>query len=189
MALRSSSCANAVQRFPSTYAPVAMACRFGWRAGKACRWCAQWLNRHTAGGEVNGPETRRGAEAPLECVLCALFLLLRGGLLLFLSTVALYRCSGDPHPGSKSKHIFLSADLPYQVIQPVRGYLEVVLLFSARLRVTRRLPESTPAPKESVSCVSAVLFLLCQSRYVLFLWVCCFLFLLCQRYSRWRANF
>jgi hypothetical protein len=29
--------------------------------------------------------------------------------------------------------------------------------------------KSTSSPKKSVSCVSAVLFLLCQSRYVLFL--------------------
>ncbi|BBP75902.1 hypothetical protein PHLH7_20060 [Pseudomonas sp. Ost2] len=31
---------------------------------------------------------------PLNALLYALFLLLRGGLLLFLSTVALYRCFG-----------------------------------------------------------------------------------------------
>lgn len=48
---------------------------------------------------------------PLNVVLYALFLLLRGGLLLFLSTVTLSRRLGDPHPGSKSKRIFLSADL------------------------------------------------------------------------------
>ncbi|WP_455925600.1 hypothetical protein [Pseudomonas putida] len=34
----------------------------------------------------------RGAEAPLKVMLLALFLLLRGGLLLFLATVTLYRC-------------------------------------------------------------------------------------------------
>ncbi|CAI8711419.1 hypothetical protein EMIT0P44_110072 [Pseudomonas sp. IT-P44] len=63
-------------------------------------------------------------------------------------------------------------------------------MFSARLRVTPKSTlKSTPSPKKSVSCVSAVLFLLCQSRYVLFLLVCCFLFLLCHRDSRSRANF
>jgi len=51
----------------------------------------------------------------------ALFLLLRGGLLLFLETVALYRCFCRSPSGIKSKRIFLSADLLFrQAIQPVR---------------------------------------------------------------------
>ncbi|CAI8939836.1 hypothetical protein EMIT0P176_50276 [Pseudomonas sp. IT-P176] len=64
-------------------------------------------------------------------------------------------------------------------------------MFSARLRVTASSTlKSTPSPKKSVSCVSAVLFLLCQSRYVLFLLgLPLFLFLLCHRDSRTRANF
>ncbi|CAI8778122.1 Secreted protein [Pseudomonas sp. IT-P74] len=38
------------------------------------------------------------------------------------------------------------------------------------MRVTPKSTlKSTSSPKKSVSCVSAVLFLLCQSRYVLFL--------------------
>jgi hypothetical protein len=51
----------------------------------------------------------------------ALFLLLRGGLLLFLETVTLYRCFCRSPSGIKSKRIFLSADLLFrQAIQPVR---------------------------------------------------------------------
>ncbi|CAI8711634.1 hypothetical protein EMIT0373P_10263 [Pseudomonas chlororaphis] len=45
-------------------------------------------------------------------------------------------------------------------------------MFSARLRVALVVEdtlENTSSPKKSVSCVSAVLFLLCQSRFVLFL--------------------
>ncbi|EIK96349.1 ImcF domain-containing protein [Pseudomonas sp. M47T1] len=48
----------------------------------------------------------RGAEAPLKVLLLALFLLLRGGLLLFLATVTLYRVSCDPHPGSRANVFF-----------------------------------------------------------------------------------
>jgi uncharacterized membrane protein YbaN (DUF454 family) len=110
--------------------------------------------------------------------------------LLFLATVALYRYFWRSPSGIKSKRIFLSADVFFAKRSNRFGsYLKVVLLFSARLRVTREHPEKPPSPKKSVSCVSAVLFLLCQSRYVLFLLVCCFLFLLCHRDSRSRANF
>lgn len=44
-------------------------------------------------------------------------------------------------------------------------------------------------PKKSVGCVSVPLFLLCQSRFILFLLGFHILFLLCRRYSRRRANF
>jgi hypothetical protein len=44
-------------------------------------------------------------------------------------------------------------------------------------------------PKKSACYASAVLFLLCQSRYLLFLLGVTFFLLLCQRYSRVRANF
>ncbi|AUG03075.1 hypothetical protein CXQ81_21490 [Pseudomonas sp. 09C 129] len=51
----------------------------------------------------------------------ALFLLLRGGLLLFLATVTLYRCFWRSPSGIKSKRIFLSADLFSRLSdQPVR---------------------------------------------------------------------
>ena len=79
-----------------------------------------------AGSSVNGAQVGESRKhegepkLPLSVLLYALFLLLRGGLLLFLSTVTLSSHLGDPHSGSKSKRIFLSADLPYQVIQPVR---------------------------------------------------------------------
>ncbi|MCY1409198.1 hypothetical protein D9M71_245380 [compost metagenome] len=51
-------------------------------------------------------------------------------------------------------------------------------------------PGLHPSPKESVSCASAILFLLCWSRYVLFLF-CCFACYCCcaNTVSRWRANF
>jgi hypothetical protein len=53
-------------------------------------------------------------------VVRALFLLLRGGLFLFLVTVTLYRFFRSPS-GIKSKRIFLSADLLFRrAIQPVR---------------------------------------------------------------------
>jgi hypothetical protein len=44
----------------------------------------------------------------------ALFLLLRGGLFLFLVTVTLYRCFCRSPSGIKSKRIFLSADLLFR---------------------------------------------------------------------------
>jgi hypothetical protein len=44
----------------------------------------------------------------------ALFLLLRGGLFLFLATVTLYRCFYRSPSGIKSKRIFLSADLLFR---------------------------------------------------------------------------
>ena len=126
---------------------------------------------------------------PFNFVVRALFLLLRGGLLLFLVTVALYRCFCRSPSGIKSKRIFLSADLLSSWGSDADcRYLEVVLLFCARPRGEPLKSVSTP--KKSVSCVSAVLFLLCQSRYVLFLLgVSQFLLFLYQRYSRCRANF
>jgi len=51
---------------------------------------------------------------PFNLLLRALFLLLRGGLLLFLATVALYRCYCRSPSGIKSKRIFLSADLLFR---------------------------------------------------------------------------
>jgi len=57
---------------------------------------------------------------PFNFVVACSFLLLRGGLLLFLATVALYRFWRSPS-GIKSKRIFLSADLFFRLaIQPVR---------------------------------------------------------------------
>jgi hypothetical protein len=100
----------------------------------------------------------------------ALFLLLRGGLLLFLAAVTLYRCFWRPPCGVKSKRIFLNADLLLHDRSNQWQLPEVVLFFSNRLRVAaRRTLRSTSSSKKSVSCVSAVLFLLCQSRFVLFL--------------------
>jgi hypothetical protein len=68
------------------------------------------------------PESTKGSRSsPLILSLRALFLLLRGGLLLFLETVTLYRCFCRSPSGIKSKRIFLSADLLFrQAIQPVR---------------------------------------------------------------------
>jgi hypothetical protein len=65
--------------------------------------------------------TKGSRSSPLIFVARALFLLLRGGLLLFLVTVTLYRCFCRSPSGIKSKRIFLSADLFFrQAIQPVR---------------------------------------------------------------------
>ncbi|PCR93742.1 hypothetical protein CP336_24930 [Pseudomonas fluorescens] len=69
-----------------------------------------------------GEEIRRGQfqnarqhkgepKLPFNFVVACSFLLLRVGLLLFLATVALYRCFWRPPSGVKSKRIFLSADL------------------------------------------------------------------------------
>lgn len=49
--------------------------------------------------------------------------------------------------------------------------------------------KSVSTPKKSACYASAVLFLLCQSRYLLFLLGVTFFLLLYQRYSRVRANF
>ena len=97
----------------------------------------------------------------------------------------------DPHPGSRANVFFWALICFFAKRSNQFGsYLKVVLLFSARLRVTPKSTlKSTPSPKKSVSYVSAVLFLLCQIRFILFLLVCRFLFLLCHRDSRRRANF
>ncbi len=49
--------------------------------------------------------------------------------------------------------------------------------------------KSVSTPKKSACYASAVLFLLCQSRYLLFLLGVTFFLLLYRRYSRVRANF
>ena len=49
--------------------------------------------------------------------------------------------------------------------------------------------KSVSTPKKSACYASAVLFLLCQSRYLLFLLGVTFLLFLYQRYSMGRANF
>ncbi|WP_278940021.1 hypothetical protein, partial [Pseudomonas helleri] len=107
-----------------------------------------------------------------------LFLLLKGGLLLFLELTLCCVFLRSPS-GIKSKRIFLSADPLLSlaikpVIQPERVLPEgsfIVLCPVARWFLAPR--KSKPSPKKSVSCVSAVLFLLCQSRFVLFLLCCC----------------
>jgi len=73
------------------------------------------------GQNLNARQHKGEPKLPFNLSLPALFLLLRGGLLLFLATVTLYRCFGRPPSGIKSKRIFLSADLLFrQAIQPVR---------------------------------------------------------------------
>ncbi|WP_334598831.1 hypothetical protein [Pseudomonas alvandae] len=65
--------------------------------------------------------TKGSRSSPLILSSRALFLLLRGGLLLFLAAVALYRCFWRSPSGIKSKRIFLSADLLFRLaIQPIR---------------------------------------------------------------------
>ena len=143
-------------------------------------------------GTLNPRQHKGEPRLPFNLSLRALFLLLRGGLLLFLATVALHRCFVRPPCGVKSKRIFLSADLLFrQAIQPVRELPEGSFIVLCPVAGhCKQYPESTPSPKKSVSCVSAVLFLLCQSRYVLFLLgLPLFLFLLCHRDGRTRANF
>jgi hypothetical protein len=73
-------------------------------------------------GKSQTAESTKGSRSsPLILSLRALFLLLRGGLFLFLATVTLYRCFYRSPSGIKSKRIFLSADLlSRQAIQPVR---------------------------------------------------------------------
>ncbi|WP_363809375.1 hypothetical protein, partial [Pseudomonas brassicacearum] len=68
------------------------------------------------------PDSTKGSRSsPLILSSRALFLLLRGGLLLFLAAVALYRCFWRSPSGIKSKRIFLSADLLFRLaIQPIR---------------------------------------------------------------------
>ncbi|WP_220459513.1 hypothetical protein, partial [Pseudomonas sp. MD195_PC81_125] len=72
------------------------------------------------------PRKHKGEpKLPFNFVVACSFLLLRGGLLLFLATVALYRCFWRPPSGVKSKRIFLSADLlSRQTIQPIRALPE-----------------------------------------------------------------
>ena len=128
--------------------------------------------RGCCAGGIQGAESTKGSRSsPLILSLRALFLLLRGGLLLFLETVTLYRCFCRSPSGIKSKRIFLSADLLFrQAIQPVRELPEGSFIVLCPVAgYFEKHPGSTPSPKKSVSCVSAVLFLLCQSRYVLFL--------------------
>ena len=60
---------------------------------------------------LNARQHKGEPKLPFNFVARALFLLLRVGLLLFLATVALYRCFWRSPFGIKSKRIFLSADL------------------------------------------------------------------------------
>ncbi len=136
---------------------------------------------------------RRGAEAPLQFSVACSFLFL-GGLFLFLAT-SLFCFSERPPIGAKSKRIFLSADTAFPVplyratVQPIQvlpcGSF-IVLYPVARPRPAK----SDPLQKNLLAASLSVLFLLCQSRYVLFLLgYCRLLFLLCLRHSRCRANF
>ncbi|EJM30911.1 hypothetical protein PMI24_00940 [Pseudomonas sp. GM25] len=59
----------------------------------------------------NARQHKGEPKLPFNFVVACSFLLLRVGLLLFLATVALYRCFWRPPTGVKSKRIFLSADL------------------------------------------------------------------------------
>ncbi len=73
--------------------------------------------RFHKGGAMEMANTRKHKgepKLPFNFVVRALFLLLRGGLLLFLVTVALYRCFCRSPFGIKSKRIFLSADLLFR---------------------------------------------------------------------------
>jgi hypothetical protein len=71
--------------------------------------------------------------------------------------------------GVKSKRIALVAVLLIYDPTSSGSALGQFLLFSAWLRGK---PQCNASPKESVSCASAVLFLLCVSRFVLFLLSC-----------------
>ncbi|XVN16424.1 hypothetical protein QZH47_11290 [Pseudomonas corrugata] len=66
---------------------------------------------------------------------------------------------------------FLSADLLFRhAIQPIRVLPEGSLIVLCPVAgCSWKHPEKPIFSKKSVSCVSAVLFLLCQSRFVLFL--------------------
>ncbi|WJK12588.1 hypothetical protein [Pseudomonas fluorescens] len=69
----------------------------------------------------NARQHKGEPKLPFNFVVACSFLLLRVGLLLFLATVALYRCFWRPPSGVKSKRIFLSADLLSRyAIQPIR---------------------------------------------------------------------
>jgi hypothetical protein len=125
------------------------------------------------------PEQHKGEpKLPFNVLLPALFIIEGRSVIVFV-TVALYCCFWRSPSGIKSKRIFLSADpLSSQglkpAIQPERVLPEgsfIVLCPVARWLLAPR--KSKPSPKKSVSCVSAVLFLLCQSRFVLFLLCCC----------------
>ncbi|MCJ8202741.1 hypothetical protein, partial [Pseudomonas sp. RGM2987] len=80
--------------------------------------------REQARSHNENPNTRQHKgepKLPFNLSSRALFLLLRGGLLLFLAAVALYRCFWRSPSGIKSKRIFLSADLLFRLaIQPIR---------------------------------------------------------------------
>ena len=129
-----------------------------------------WGNgvRRRKNGKNGGRVKLLGSRSsPSRCVLCFIMI---SGLLFCLSTRPLSQSLQGYLPGWEfnSKRIALVADAAMIVErsnQSVRC-LEAVLFFF-RL-AAGRVPTATP-PKESVSCASAILFLLCWSRYVLFL--------------------
>jgi hypothetical protein len=87
-----------------------------------------------------------------------------------------------PPFGVKSKRIFLSADAAFiESIQPFWRCLKAVLLFSIRWRgsVNQRPQKANPLQKDLLAASLSVLFLLCQSRYVLFLLGCCTFYCCC----------
>jgi hypothetical protein len=74
----------------------------------------------------------------------------------------------SPNRESRANGLLWSLCCNDQSIQPVQAfYLEVAFYHSRPGRGAS--PKYNASPKESVSCASAVLFLLCVSRYVLFL--------------------
>ncbi len=68
------------------------------------RWQA---SSHSHQGEFRNRRKHKGEpKLPFNLSLRALFLLLRGGLLLFLVAVARTAFFGDPHPGSRANVFF-----------------------------------------------------------------------------------
>lgn len=138
--------------------------------------------RRAAGGDLRGGSYWGSRSSPPSwCVL--FFIVIESLLFLLLALPGLPWLTGcSLERGANSKRISLDADAA--LINQFRRCLEAVLLFSAWS--LGRTPCGNSSPKESVSCASAVLFLLCVSRFVLFLfWIAVLVIVLLERSCVW----
>ncbi len=122
------------------------------------------------------PESTKGSLGSPSRFLCMLFFVFREVFCCFWQPGPSHLFERPPF-GIKSKRIFLSADIAFILsIQPVPELPEgsfIVLCLVASAFVFAKDSESYPLQKNLLAAPLSVLFLSCQSRYVLFLLDCC----------------
>jgi hypothetical protein len=116
-------------------------------------------------------ETTRGAEAPQEVVACSIFVI-GFGLLVFVECPRHEGFLHDPpNREPRANGLLWSLCCSDLAIQPVQA--SVLRQFFVVLGlVVGQAPNTTPLQKNQLATPHAVLFLLCVSRFVLFLLSC-----------------